>query len=220
MSISPANLYSALPPGSKSIRLLDLEAPRSSIGSGTLRGLDTTHCEGDGSDALYGSLRVVSLADSPSFTALSYVWGEAEPRTTIFCDGHQLVITPNCFDALYVLRKRYGRLSIWVDAICINQQDDDEKSAQVSLMEDIYSWAENVYVWLGRATLESDAAIKYFTIAPKHHGCVRGADVSARSFWSHLKLKGLRKAFSHHSPLAPTRRNSGTSSLHLKPTIF
>ncbi|KAH9204993.1 heterokaryon incompatibility, partial [Leptodontidium sp. 2 PMI_412] len=69
---------------------------------------------------------------------------------TIQCnDGTAIAITTNCRDALIALRKRYGRLTIWIDAICINQQDIEEKSKQIQLMEEIYSWSERVIVWLG-----------------------------------------------------------------------
>lgn len=92
---------------------------------------------------------------------LSYVWGEySTPRDTIQCnDGTAIAITTNCRDALIALRKRYGRLTIWIDAICINQQDIEEKSKQIQLMEEIYSWSERVVVWLGPGDKSSRKAI-------------------------------------------------------------
>jgi hypothetical protein len=55
----------------------------------------------------------------------------------------------------------FGVLTIWVDAICINQDDEDEKMAQILLMKDIYSHAETVYIWLGLGSASTDRAIHY-----------------------------------------------------------
>ena len=51
--------------------------------------------------------------------------------------------------ALRHLRQKYGRITIWTDALCINQMDNDEKSWQVPLMKSIYSEAKEVHAWLG-----------------------------------------------------------------------
>jgi hypothetical protein len=56
-------------------------------------------------------------------------------------------------------------MTIWVDAVCINQQDLKEKERQLKLMADIYSLARQVYIWLGEGTHESDAAIEYLNKA-------------------------------------------------------
>lgn len=71
-----------------------------------------------------------SLLDShPEFTALSCVWGEfSEPPDTIICNGISVEITTNCKDALLALRKLPRPVTVWVDAICINQEDDGEKA--------------------------------------------------------------------------------------------
>ncbi|PVH71482.1 HET-domain-containing protein [Cadophora sp. DSE1049] len=93
-------------------------------------------------------------------TALSYVWGQySEPRDKLLCnDGCAVDITANCRDALQIIRKRKttGITTIWVDSICINQSDDTEKASQIPNMEEIYSWAEVVYVWLGQGNELSD----------------------------------------------------------------
>jgi len=125
-------------------------------------------------DPLCGTLRVVDLETSPLFTALSYVWGQKSPvnlPSTISCnDGCQLNITPNCHDALIALHHRPGKkdLTIWVDAICINQQDDKEKSVQPPLMGSIYTFAETVWVWLG---VGSDATDQAKIGCSRHRDC-------------------------------------------------
>jgi hypothetical protein len=51
---------------------------------------------------------------------------------------------------------------MWVDQICINQRDKDEKSHQVRLMDRIYEKAENVIVWLGPASPTSEKAMQFY----------------------------------------------------------
>ncbi|KAK8190596.1 heterokaryon incompatibility protein-domain-containing protein [Phyllosticta capitalensis] len=152
---NPAELYQSLPLGpSRAIRLLELKAaPRNSV-------------FGRINDApLEGHLSVVSLADSPRFTALSYVWGDFSSNESEFNillnDGYRLKITPNCHAALTSIRKHFGATMIWVDAICMNQDDEEEKKKQIPLMEEIYTWAECTYVWLGSGSVESDNAMRW-----------------------------------------------------------
>jgi hypothetical protein len=115
------------------------------------------------------SLVVTDLDNNPSYTALSYTWGDPNwttnreppssasniidgPRSSILCTGKLLQVTKNLFDLLIQLRERGFRDAIWIDAICINQADADERDSQVSIMGRIYEMAENVLVWLGRGT--------------------------------------------------------------------
>jgi len=51
-------------------------------------------------------------------------------------------------------------MTIWVDAICINQAADDEKNTQIPLMGTIYTWARVVYIWLGCGSEATDKAIE------------------------------------------------------------
>ncbi|KAH7069942.1 heterokaryon incompatibility protein-domain-containing protein [Paraphoma chrysanthemicola] len=104
----------------------------------------------DTQEPLEGSLRIINLDTNPIYNALSYVWGEeTADDPTIRIDGVDVAITRNCFDALLQIRKRFGATGIWVDAICINQGDDRERSSQVALMGSIYRKARAVFVWLG-----------------------------------------------------------------------
>jgi hypothetical protein len=105
----------------------------------------------------------------PKYTALSYVWGSyASPRDTITCNGVELEITIGCAEALRQLRTHVaGPLILWVDAICINQADTVEKSRQIRLMQEIYTWAATTYVWLGKGTPQSDKAMDYLAKASR-----------------------------------------------------
>ena len=91
----------------------------------------------------------VPLSEQPDFNALSYMWGNAEANEYIIIDGLMFLVRHN----LLMFLKRYcqeGRSKpIWVDAICINQLDLQERTQQVQLMGKIYEQAATVIVWLG-----------------------------------------------------------------------
>lgn len=109
------------------------------------------------------TMRVVDLDERPSFAALSYVWGEwSSPKDVVYCSGYEIPVTRNCWAALRRLRK-LGVTTIWVDAICINQKDDDDKGSQLPLMGRIYSskGADTIYVWLGEGTRATNRAMDY-----------------------------------------------------------
>lgn len=83
------------------------------------------------------------------YIALSYVWGSGENSSTIDVNGLALTITHNLDRCLRQLRQRETVVSLWVDSVCINQDDISEKNQQVALMSCIYSNAQRVDVWLG-----------------------------------------------------------------------
>ncbi|KAI0139961.1 HET-domain-containing protein [Hypoxylon sp. NC0597] len=118
---------------------------------------------GDFDDPLQVSVGTRSLNWSPTYNALSYVWGDAasagDPGNIINIDGCDFPVTANLRAALRHLRSHAGSanlMTLWVDAVCINQTDLDERRHQVSMMRDIYASAEKVIIWLGEADEESD----------------------------------------------------------------
>lgn len=132
--------------------------------SSCIRVLDIVRDKQNSTGPLRGTLRVVNLRDSPRFTALSYVWGEFSPiRDVVWCNAAALPVTKSCYEALSSLREIYGTFTIWIDAICINQGNEGEKSSQIPLMHEIYTWAEAVYIWLGRGTSEATRAIEFLS---------------------------------------------------------
>lgn len=101
-------------------------------------------------------LRTIALNDGPvaKYEALSYTWGsssEGRNITILTSTGpFTLPVTNNLFRALRGLRPRIGRPRVlWADAVCINQADDGEKSAQVGMMGEVYMLAQCVNVWVG-----------------------------------------------------------------------
>ncbi|KAF2667472.1 hypothetical protein BT63DRAFT_472203 [Microthyrium microscopicum] len=130
--------------------------------------------------ALRATLRVISLADCPRFTALSYVWGpQTDSDPTISCSGYDIAVTVNCYQALISLRRLYGHLTIWVDAVSINQSDNAEKAIQIPLMEEIYSWAETVFLWLGQGTAQTDRAMDCIRYTPKFVRCLEDMELKS-----------------------------------------
>jgi hypothetical protein len=107
------------------------------------------------------SLEYASLIDPPDYIALSYCWGNATKTKEIFLSGKGFIeVTPNLFDVLVdVVCTNWFRRSgthkyegnsvlLWVDALCINQEDPVERSQQVRQMRQIYSKASEVISWI------------------------------------------------------------------------
>lgn len=94
------------------------------------------------------------------YQALSYVWGNSETFQSVIIDEKPLLVTANLHAALLQLRDRTFERIIWVDAICINQKDEEEKSHQIGLMAKIFGLADRVIVYLGEAADDSDQALK------------------------------------------------------------
>ena len=93
------------------------------------------------------------------YTALSYVWGNPALVKTMTCNGKNFAITKNLDLALHHLRRTDVSIMLWVDQICINQDDLQEKGQQVNLMGTIYQRAWSTLVWLGEEADNSDDAI-------------------------------------------------------------
>lgn len=101
-----------------------------------------------------------SLDQNPHYEALSYAWGEQKEEIRIVkLEGHAFPITSNLEIALRHLRHETETRTLWVDAISINQIDDNEKSHQVREMTSIYQSASRVLIWLGEEKDDSDLAM-------------------------------------------------------------
>ncbi|KAI0517979.1 heterokaryon incompatibility protein-domain-containing protein [Xylaria bambusicola] len=104
---------------------------------------------GHSTDEIRCTLRTVTFDQNPKFEALSYVWGDPKDTREIIVDDQPFQATVNLEAALRALRKSKKTRVLWVDAICINQQDIDEKNVQVGRMHLIYPRAYRVLAWLG-----------------------------------------------------------------------
>ena len=104
-------------------------------------------------------MSVHSLSDVPAYEALSYTWSE-ETGHSIDCDGKSLSIQENVCSALRRLRQTNTVRNIWIDALCINQSDIEERNGQLRLMKPIYQNATKVLVWLGEESADSPQAFE------------------------------------------------------------
>lgn len=173
----------------------------------------------DPSCALSCDLEEIDLDNPPEYLALSYTWnGEtpSEPLTigdaqvdTSQATGSQLLITPNCAAALRAFRKSLHRrinrrkhLTLWVDAICINQGSNDDKSTQVEMMAEIFRHAKRVVVWLGNQDSPTSSRLILCSLAcvvlpDKHIGRLRGffkwTERSKALKWFNPRIESLKK---------------------------
>jgi hypothetical protein len=104
------------------------------------------------SNGLWGieaTLKSYSFLERPQYKALSYTWGNDNKFKPITVNGKRINVTENLWNALFHIRDAQRPQNIWVDAICIEQSNNEEKSMQIPLMSFIYSRAQEVVVWLG-----------------------------------------------------------------------
>jgi hypothetical protein len=102
------------------------------------------------------------------YDALSYVWGGSDKPRSISIGEHylryDLPVTENLHKALSRLRHRSIERILWVDAVCINQENKQEKEQQIQFMAKIYAQANRVVVWLGEEADNSDRALEEIRI--------------------------------------------------------
>jgi hypothetical protein len=90
-----------------------------------------------------------SLESPLEYEALSYVWVQEPGHRCIRLNGSMHQITTNLFLALRRLRKAIDVRYIWIDVLCINQDNGEERNHQVALMGSIYGSCTRALLWLG-----------------------------------------------------------------------
>ncbi|KAF2995060.1 hypothetical protein E8E13_001872 [Curvularia kusanoi] len=141
--------YQYTPLKTNQIRLLKLHPgqPGSQIEC-TIKAVDLLACDDFNSEN-------TNDKDWEWFHAVSYAWGKGARSVKIKCNGLVAYISQTLADALQTFREK-DDLILWIDALCINQNDIRERAAQVKLMDLIYFKARRVRIWLGRDD-EADA---------------------------------------------------------------
>ncbi|GIZ37407.1 hypothetical protein CKM354_000085300 [Cercospora kikuchii] len=91
---------------------------------------------------------VWDLDTAPAYIAISYTWGPTVNRPIVI-DGISTSVRHNAYYALWQIRQLQPHCFVWIDSICINQQDDEEKSAQVAIIFQIFQEAVRVVACLG-----------------------------------------------------------------------
>lgn len=107
------------------------------------------------------SLHTISLTNGPHYEALSYVWGDPANTLPVIVNGSEIRVTANLEAALRHLRWQEKPRMLWVDAVCLDQNNTKEKNIQVPMMGEVYRQATSVIVWLGQGLGHVDGAIKW-----------------------------------------------------------
>jgi len=114
---------------------------------------------GEKGDQLQGVIIHVPYNAPGAYRALSYVWGSDQQAKELVTPDGTLQITFSLNKALRGLRHREKAIMLWVDAVCINQKDNNEKAQQIRLLPKIFQNAASTYAFLG-GVKGSDAAIR------------------------------------------------------------
>ncbi|EPE31119.1 hypothetical protein GLAREA_04086 [Glarea lozoyensis ATCC 20868] len=139
-----------------------------------------------------------------SYHALSYTWGPQTVKVPISINGFGFQVTPNLLDALMSFFSKNPQDLLWVDAICIDQSNLEERDQQVRRMMDIYGEAEMVIVHLGYSrTLRTDTLSRYSDQSHEHY---IQATVKLIHYLFHLSKRTGEKT---ESNIAPKYRSSG-----------
>jgi hypothetical protein len=129
-TMAPKKYQYATLPDDHSIRMLTLQA-------------------GVPGDPLCGKLEFFNINCGDQYETISYTWGELDRGSEMICDNGVIEITSSLESALSRLRLKERERRLWVDQVCINQDDKEERSQQVQFMNRIYENALHVLVWLG-----------------------------------------------------------------------
>ncbi|KAG6355590.1 hypothetical protein INS49_003552 [Diaporthe citri] len=162
-------------------------------------------------------LREAPVDNPPQpYDAVSYRWDDQKPKRTIQCNAKLLEVTANAEGAIRGLRDRSGSIYLWIDAICIMQEQsgaasdkkrqiEEDKERQINCMADIYRNAARVVVWLPDMPLENNVSVlrsashsywsrvwtyQEFTLNPRcfiHLGDGKHAGISKTDFIKHFR---------------------------------
>jgi Heterokaryon incompatibility protein (HET) len=105
---------------------------------------------------------LVRLLEKPSYSALSYEWATDTADQIIALDEKQFYIRQNLWDYLAQLRHEQLAVHLWIDGICIDQQNVEERNHQVHRMSAIYSQANLVLTWLGKDEEDYSSLLRHF----------------------------------------------------------
>ncbi|OHW99190.1 ankyrin and het domain-containing protein [Colletotrichum incanum] len=180
-------VYQAFPLGKNEFRLLHVQ-PAPSLSSPVVAQLSVVN---------YNPFTDKS---SDFYDALSYRWGDPNDKKTIFINGSAVSVMKNLEIALRNLRYRDRELVIWADAICINQDDVEERNVQVAFMGTIYSKSYRLRIWLGEPGTDTAAGMELVDycsgfppdedgvkkIANDERGSTGLTELLGRDYWSRM----------------------------------
>lgn len=153
---------------------------------------------GEGDQLVCGILEYVSLSERPSwqwerfeepfvlessssYETISYTWGDVGRKKTMRLNGSEVSMPASAVEVLQVFRDKTRERVLWIDAVCINQDDLDERASQVALMGDIYEAASATLVWLGHEDEHTTAAVATCREITEHIDLIGGSEADAAS---------------------------------------
>lgn len=140
-----------------------------------------------------------SFNDPVKYTAVSYAWGDSVEKKPLVLEEAIIMVAASLYDALESVRQKHQDVLVWIDALCIDQDNEFERAKQVGLMGQIYSQAESVAVCLGPEADDSPWAMKLLekvankTVSPQSirsredaRGSAALAALFKRQYWKRL----------------------------------
>lgn len=155
----PLAVYKPLNKAAKEIRVLDV-----------LPSLDA-------SAPLHGALRIMTLPEirpprtrghtplppkppTHSYETISYAWGDCNKISVVWLDEIALSVPASAEAAVRRMQDRHTVRTVWIDSICINQNDLGEKSDQIKIMGDVYACSICNLIWLGESDESTATAMR------------------------------------------------------------
>jgi hypothetical protein len=160
------------------------------------------------------TLEKVCLRDGPKYDAISYCWGDAKDLCKVQINGYEAPLRRHVSAMLGSLYHNHRVTRVWLDMICINQDDPIERNEQVSKMGKIYSRSQTVYAWLGEADRETDCifdVLLAFRDEVKEEVLPPDLDAAER-LASHREL--FREIYLKRAGCFPKRNESDDEKLH------
>jgi len=145
---------------------------------------------GSANAAIECGMSIYSLENLPAYETLSYTWGKG-PSHQIVCDGQSISVQENLQSALRQLRYPSSVRLLWIDALCINQQNIQERNSQVLHMRAIYQKARKVVVWLGESSMTSSMGFSLLRDIVLAASSETGSNLQKLMKSEELTLKGL-----------------------------
>jgi hypothetical protein len=166
---------------------------------------------------LRGESKHVSSLQHESYEALSYAWGELTDTHDIIINAgfNRLPLTANLHDALQRLRNPHLQRILWIDAICINQDNAAEKSKQIGKMPVIFANAIHVIVWLGDedSTTNGKSVVDALKRLKRYWYQTHEAGPFTIQGWRKTRRKGLVYAGGKSSRILSSRQERHLKSL-------
>ncbi|KAF2495324.1 heterokaryon incompatibility, partial [Lophium mytilinum] len=145
------------------------------------------------SDTISCELKIsTELASRPFYKALSYTWGSLLPARQILVNGEPFTVRENLYQFLRTIHHEKPTFFFFIDQICIDQSNVQERNHQVNFMGQIYHEAIQVVAWLGPAADGSDEAMFWISRSQSHTSHYRRNDpvslnyLFQRAYWKRI----------------------------------